>query len=265
MRSSGVPLFRFFILALAVVSAAMPILAQCPQEVPAEFRGDITPNGPVIAAQCPEACPNFFAGQYVSYGWTSTGLDFIEVQCSDATAKVAKIYSTPQPDSTASVCWNCVEGCGTNCPPGELCMPVPWSSGSDCKRFGCPAGYNIVERHSDAGKEEPYCVRDPAVYCPTTPQPPPLVVVLEGPEKIRTGGECSWSAVAYGGTGAPKTYSWSVSNNPAGDGPYYTGGRPSGTLVGYSWRLRVYATDGTKSATQEIIVSEDPNAPFCAQ
>lgn len=264
MHRLPLTLFRFLILALVAVWATA-LLGQCPPTVEAENRGPITPDGAAIAAQCPEACPNWVAGTYWSYGATLAGLDFIEVKCSNPAQTIAKIYSTIQPDSTASSCWNCVGGCGQNCPPGELCVPVPRSSGSDCRRFGCPAGYVIAERASVVGDgTEPYCVRDPNVSCPTPPQPPDITVMLDGPSTIRTGGECTWSASAVGGSpGVAKTYTWYVSNNPVGTGQYYSGGRPSGTLVGAGWRLRVTATDGVRYSSQEIVVSESSSAPMC--
>lgn len=263
MHKLTMTLFRLLAIALVVVSTTA-ILAQCPEEVPATDMGSIAVNGPVIAGQCPEACPNWVAGQYVAYGWDAQQLDFIEVQCSDTAQTVAKIYSTTHPNSTASTCWNCVGGCGVNCPPGELCLPVPKSSGSDCHRFACPAGYTIAERQAIVdGKttSQPYCWRSSTSACP----PEAIALTLDGPTSIRTGEMCSWSAYASGGSGAAFSYTWYVSNNPVGTGPYYTGGRPSGTLVGYSWRLRVDVTDGVSYASQEILVSESDYAPICME
>ncbi len=260
-------LFRFLVIALVVAGAGIPAFAQqCPPaQIEATPMGGITPNGSAIAGQCPEACPNWVAGQYVAYGWGTDFLDYIEVQCSDVQQSVKKIWSTPVSGSNASTCWNCVGGCGQNCPPGELCLPVPRSTGSDCQRFGCPSGYSIAERQAVVNgetKTQPYCVR--TAQCPPQPPIPPITVQLEGPATIRTGGECTWTANAFGGSGN-LSYTWYVSNNPVGHGPYYTGGRPSGTLVGYSWRLRVTVTDGVRYTSQEIQVSESSSAPICMQ
>jgi hypothetical protein len=270
MRRLATTSFRFFIIAIAAVCLAPASFADCPAEVEAINRGDITPNGPAIAAQCPEACPNWVPGTYMFTAWDTSYLDFVMVQCSDARRTKAKIFAEPNSQSNASTCWNCVGGCaGSNCPPGELCVPIPRQTGSDCQRFGCPAGYSIRERSAIVNGEErtqPYCVlTDPSSCPPDPPEPPAIIVTLEGPSTIRTGTTCSWSASAIGGaTGVNKTYTWYVSNNPVGYGPYYTGGRPSGTLVGYGWRLRVDATDGVRYGSKEIVVSESSSAPICA-
>lgn len=268
MSRLTITLFRSLIITLLVLCTGIPAFAQqqeCPPEVPATLRGAIAPNGPAIASQCPEACPNWVPGSYLSYGWGYDYLDFIEVQCSDAQQSVRKIYSTTQAGSNASTCWNCVTGCaGSNCPPGELCVPVPRSYGSDCQRYGCPAGYTIAERESVVNGEvqsQPYCVLTDTSNCIQ-----PITVQLDGPSSIRTGSQCTWSATASGGSStAQKSYTWYVSNNPVGYGPYYTGGRPSGTLVGHSWRLRVTVTDGVRYTSQEILVSESSSAPICFQ
>ncbi len=259
--------FRFLAIALVATGVGIPASAQCPPpaEVEATPLGAITPSGTAIASQCPEACPNWVPGQYLSYGWDLDFLDYIEIQCSDAQQSVKKIWSTPKTGSTASTCWNCTGGCaGTACPPGELCLPVPRSTGSDCQRFGCPAGYTIAERQSVVNgetKTQPYCVRTTATECPPIPD---ITVQLEGPATIRTGGQCTWTANAWGGSGT-LSYTWYASNNPVGYGPYYTGGRPSGTLVGHSWRLRVTATDGVRYKSQEVLVNESSTAPICMQ
>lgn len=262
MHKLTMTLFRLLTIALVAVWATA-LFAQCVEEVPAIDNGPIAVNGPAIAAQCPEACPNFSPGQFLWYA-EDAGFDYIAVQCSDAAGTSARIYSTTHPNSTASTCWNCVGGCGVNCPAGELCMPVPYSSGSDCHRFSCPAGFTIAERQAVVNGQtsaQPYCWRErPSSECTR----PPVQVDLVGPSSIRTGQACSWSASASGGApGASMSYTWYVSNNPVGYGPYYTGGRPSGTLVGYSWRLRVTVTDGYTWASDEILVSESSYAPMC--
>ena len=273
MHGFATSLFRFLTIALAAVTLNLGIATtisaqQCPAEVEATPRGDIAPNGPAIASQCPEACTNWNPGAYVSYGWGTDFLDYIEIQCTNST-QTSKIFSTPVVESAASTCWNCVGGCaGTNCPPGELCVPVPRLSGSDCQRYGCPAGYTIAERQAVVNgevKTQPYCTLTDASQCTTTPDVPPITVQLEGPATIRTGGQCTWTANAFGGSAAQKSYTWYVSNNPVGYGPYYTGGRPSGTLVGHSWRLRVTVTDGVRYTSQELLVKESANAPICMQ
>lgn len=259
MHKLTMTLFRLLTIALVAVWATA-LFAQCVEEVPAIDNGPIAVNGPAIAAQCPEACPNFSPGQFLWHG-DDDGFDYISVQCSDPLQQIKRIYSTTHPNSTASTCWNCVGGCGVNCPAGQLCMPVPKSSGSDCHQFSCPAGYTIGERQSvvDSTKSEPYCWRNT-----TNCSPEPIVLTMEGPSSIRTGQACSWSAYATGGNpAATKSYTWYVSNNPVGYGQYYTGGRPSGTLVGYSWRLRVDVTDGSTYASKEILVSESSYAPVC--
>lgn len=265
-------LFRFFLIAFAAVCVTnanffiptatldlgigTAIMASCPQTMPAIARGPIAPNGPSIAAQCPEACPNWVAGEYQWYSQGYDGLDWITVRCSNGSYQ--PIYSTTHPGSTASTCWNCVDGCaGANCPPGELCVPIPRSSGSDCQRFACPAGYTLTESSATTA---PYCTLTNPGDCDDET----ITVTLEGPTTIRTGQTCSWSASATGGKpGVAKTYTWYVSNNPVGWDQWYTGGRPSGTLVGYSWRLRVDVTDGVNYGSKEIQVSESSSAPPC--
>lgn len=265
MSRLTITLVRVLVIALVLIGGGTQAFAQACPEVEAIPRGAIAPDGQAIASQCPEACPNWVPGQYLSYGWDTSFLDYIEIQCSDLSKP--KIWSTPQDGSSASTCWNCTGGCaGTACPPGELCLPIPRSSGSDCQRFGCPAGYTIAERDAvinGVSKKQPYCVRTDATTCPPDPE---ISVQLEGPAKIRTNGQCTWTANAWGGSAtAAKSYTWYVSNNPVGYGPYYTGGRPSGTLVGNSWRLRVTVTDGVKYKSQEVLVSESSTAPICMQ
>lgn len=256
MSRSAAMLFRFFMIALAVLCVAgTPIaVADCPPETkPATARGPIAPNGPWIAYQCPEACGMMTPGTFLRHTEDPYLVDWIFVWCQGG-------YEAAIP--ATSTCWNCVDGCaGANCPPGELCMPIAGQWGSDCIRYGCddPA-YEIVEKTATSA---PYCRRKEAC---TTPSCTPATVTLEGPTTIRTGASCTWTATAASSTCAASayTYTWYVANHWAGTGQYYSGGRPSGVLIGSSWKVRVeVAYNGVAVGSKEISVKESANAPIC--
>jgi hypothetical protein len=256
MRKSAATLFRLFIIVVAAALGTTLVAADCPPTKPATFRGPIAPNGPWIAYQCPEACGNKTPGTFVRHTEDAYLLDWIFVWCTGG-------YEAGIP--ATSTCWNCMNGCaGTNCPPGELCMPIARSSGTDCRRYGCddPA-YTITE---DSPTGVPYCKRtQPCPEDPPVQHCTPATVVLDGPTTIRPGASCTWSAEAWSEcTGATYTYNWYVGSYWLGSGQYYTGGRPSGVLVGQSWRLRVEATyNGYAAGSKEITVREDANARIC--
>jgi hypothetical protein len=257
MRRETATLFRLFLIMLAAAWSGSALLAaDCPETKPATHRGPIAPNGPWIAYQCPEACGNKTPGTFVRHTEDPYLLDWIFVWCSGG-------YEVGIPANTS--CWNCINGCaGSNCPPGELCVPIKNSWGSDCQRYACddPA-YTLVENWTTG---IPYCRRSQP--CPTDPpvqQCTPATVMLEGPTKIRPGATCTWSAQAFSEcSGATYTYTWYVANQYAGTGEYYTGGRPSGVQIGYPWKIRVEATyNGYAAGSQEITVKEDSTARIC--
>ena len=254
MREFTMKSFRYFLLTLTVVClSASSLYAQtCPPATkPAREVGPIAPNGPWIASQCPEACDPKIAGRFeeLFQDYGGSYIDYITVWCGAG-------YSTPIPST--STCWNCEDGCaGSNCPAGSLCMPIANQTGSDCRQYVCddPA-YAITE---DSATGVPYCRRKQD--CADT-----LSVTLDGPMTIRTGTSCTWSAITSGGNpNTGRSYTWYVSNNPVGYAQWYTGGRPSGTLVGAGWRLRVTVTDGSSYASSEFVVSESSCAPLCMQ
>jgi hypothetical protein len=249
-------LFRLFIIAVVAVCISGPaVLADdCPDTKPATYRGPIAPNGPWIAYQCPEACGGgTVGGTFVRHSEDPWLLDWIYVWCPGG-------YEVGIP--ATSTCWNCIDGCaGANCPPGELCMPIARQGGSDCIRYGCddPA-YELVETSANG---VPYCRRkDP---CPPVQHCTPATVILDGPTTIRPGTSCTWSTEAFSEcTGAAYTYHWYVANHWAGSGQYYSGGRPSGVLIGSSWKVRVEVLyNGSPAGSKEITVKESSTARIC--
>jgi hypothetical protein len=253
MRRYAMTMFRVFTVVMATVCGTALLATECQPTKPANYRGQIAPNGPWIAYQCPEACGMMTPGTFLRRVEDPNLLDWIYVWCNGG-------YETAIP--ATSTCWNCVNGCaGSNCPPGELCIPIARQSGSDCLRYGCddPA-YELVE---SSATTVPYCRRKQP--CPTTPTCTPATVVLDGPTTIRPGASCMWSAQAFSEcTGAAYTYNWYVANHWAGSGQYYSGGRPSGVLIGSSWKVRVEVTyNGSPAGSKEITVREAASAPIC--
>lgn len=256
MRSDALKWLRFLMIALAAVCVAgvlVPMTAeaqQCQPTKPATDRGAIAPNGSWIASQCPEACGTMPTGVYLRHSEDPNLLDWIYVWCSGG-------YEAGIPAS--STCWNCIDGCaGSNCPAGELCIPIPRQGGSDCRRFACTdPDYELVESGSNS---VPYCRRK--VACPTCT---PATIALQGPTQIRTGEECMWNvAVTAGCSSSSYTYNWYVGTFWVGSGEYYSGGRLSGVPYGSAWKLRVEATyNGAAAGAAEIWVSESNNAAIC--
>jgi hypothetical protein len=197
----------------------------------------------------------------------SSGVDVVYARCDKAgeTTQYVDIRSD------FGDCWRCEgdAGCGTNCPPGELCVQQPGVAGSDCRRYGCTdSRYQPVENGYDAqGRIIVVCRLKPTETC-TTPSCVPATVTLSGPTQIRPGATCEWSATASSSTGCSAgdyIYHWYAANAWVGGGQYYTGGKPSGVLNGYPWKLRVevVTSDGTFAGKHEITVSESSNAPVC--
>ena len=253
---------RFLTLAFIVLSLAGTGLsaADCPPTKPATYRGPIAPNGPWITYQCPELCgtqPGTFLRRVEDVDF----MDLIYVWCPN----VAEERAIP----SSSTCWNCVDGCaGSNCPPGELCLPKAKQSGYDCFRWGCddPA-YTIMEGTSENGWQA-YCRRvQPCPEDPPVQQCVPASVWTDGPTTIRPGTSCTWSAGVFSECpSSAYTYHWYAGTMWVGSGEYYTGGRPSGVLIGSPWRLRVeaiYNANGQIAGSREFWVSESSSAPIC--
>jgi hypothetical protein len=262
MHKYAMTSFRFFLIAFALVCVfdGPAALAQtCEPTKPATDRGAITPNGPWIAYQCPESCN--MSTPPVFLRWTEDPwlLDTIWVWCGAVNGNPG--YEAAIPSNSS--CWNCINGCaGDNCPPGELCIPRPNQWGSDCRRYACDdPNYELVENGVNG---VPYCRRK--VACP--PSCTPATVTLDGPTRIRTGASCTWTGNAFNDTcnASAYTYNWYTGTFWLGSGQYYTGGRPSGVLIGSPWRLRVEVTyNGTWVGSKEIEVRESSTAPICFQ
>lgn len=156
-------------------------------------------------------------------------------------------------------CWECKDYCAANC-LDEACAVVVGSYGSDCRGYNCPEGYEI--QWGPIGKA-PMCKKVDEPPPPVDEPPPPTpTVTIHGPTKIAPGGQCTWTAHASSGT-PPYSYSWTYNYMWDGSGPTYTGGVKSGTLYP-EFRLHVYVTDANgKSASDNILVTEDPYAVLC--
>lgn len=267
MRSYVLTSARFLTLAVAVMILGGPaILASdhCPETKPVALRGAIDPDGDWIAYSCPEACSSpHDPPVFVRWDWTSSSTDVIYVWCNGINGAPGGEVPIP----STSTCWKCLGSCaGSACPPGELCLPDPGQPRSDCQRYGCddPA-YEPVESFDAQGNAIVICRRKPTAKCPEIISCTPATVVLDGPTAIQPGATCSWSAEAWSGCPASGyTYHWYAANHWVGSGQYYSGGKPSGVLNGYPWRLRVEAFyNGTFAGSQEIEVREDSSAPIC--
>lgn len=256
MRKYATSLFRLFTIVVAASFGTALLADDCPPTKPATDRGAIAPNGPWIAYQCPEACPGMSGGTFVRHTEDPWLMDWIWVRC--GTGSEVGIPAS-------SSCWNCIEGCaGSNCPPGELCVPIKNSWGSDCRRYACddPA-YSLRENWTTG---VPYCERtQPCPFDPPVQQCTPATVILDGPTRIQPGATCTWMADAWSECpSSAYTYNWYVGTFWVGSGQYYSGGRLSGVQVGYPWRLRVEVTyNGQWAGSREIEVREDPSAPIC--
>lgn len=255
MRSYVMTLCRIVTIAFIAVS----IHAQCLDTMPVIERGPIAPDGNVIAGQCQEACTTFGTTPKFDRHWEDPWyLDWITIGCyaSDGT----RVGGTDV--ASTNTCWKCVEGCaGSACPPGETCLPRPNWGGSDCHRYACadPVNYMVVE-NTQTGVPE--CRRREPCSPPSCTT---ATVVLNGPTKIQPGATCMWTAeIQSQCPSSDYIYHWYAGPQWVGSGPSYTGGKPSGVLNGYPWRVRVEIVyNGALVASDEIQVSESANAMAC--
>lgn len=240
-----------------VVFAAVSIHAQCVETMPVVERGPIAPDGALIASQCLESCPNLSSAPVFLRHWQDAWfLDWIEVWCQGANGGQGSVAQIP----STSTCWKCVEGCaGSNCPPGETCLPKPGVGGSDCQRYACadPTNYMVVE---NAQTGQPECRR--RTSCPGCT---PTSVTITGPTAIQPGTSCTWSVdVQSSCPSSSYIYHWYAGPQWVGNGTSYTGGKPNGTLNGYPWRVRVEVVyNGALVGSHEIQVRESANALAC--
>ena len=245
-----------------VAGIATAGLAQyCPPTMPAVDRGQITPNGSWIAYSCPESCsspqspPVFLRWQPDA----NVGLDIIWVWCQSSMKEV--------PIQSDSTCWNCLGGCaGSDCPPGEICLPDKGKAGSDCRRYGCAdPNYEAIENSATTDPNDAICQRK--TWCPPVQYCTPATVYIDGPTKIRPDATCLWSAEAWSECGSSGyVFNWYIGSHWVGSGPDYTGGRPWWVSAGQPWKLRVEAAyNGTFAGSREIQVSESSTAMYCIQ
>jgi hypothetical protein len=252
------------------------LATDCPPTIPATPPSGvdpwITPNGPWIAFQCPEACGGTEGGTFVRWEQDANNLDWIYVRCANGTMNRFNEYgqlSNGHPLAyeiaipASSSCWNCIDGCaGDTCPPGQTCLPKAKEINSDCRRWVCnDPNYGQLVENRQTGI--PDCKR--TTLCPPSQQCTPATILLDGPTAIKPGASCTWTAEAFSEcTGANYEYYWYVSNQFAGTGQYYSGGRPSGVQIGYSWPIRVEVTyNGYAAGSKEIYVKESNKAGFC--
>lgn len=153
-------------------------------------------------------------------------------------------------------CWYCRYGCRDPywaCDGEDACVLREGVSKGDCRGYNCPDGYTMLEYDLT---EIPKCVKE-------TTADGPVSVTIDGPTEIQEGGSCTWWANASGGSGS-YSYNWYYEGSWVGSGDSYTGGVLNGD-TDTSFRLTVYASDGSDSDNDEIFVSETPDAPLCFQ
>ena len=262
MRKYVATSIRFLVFAVTVMFLSSPtvLASDCPPTKPATNRGPIAPNGPWIAYQCPEMCNLQYPPVFTRYYEPPDLIDLIYVWCDGVNGAPGE----EKPIPSTSTCWKCLDGCaGSNCPAGEICEPNAGQWGSDCIRYGCDdPNYEPVEDSTAPGGV--ICRRKTTASCPESCTP--ATVVLDGPTTIQPGATCEWSAAASSSTcsASAYTYHWYAANHWVGSGQYYSGGKPSGVLNGYPWKLRVEVLyNGTPAGSKEIQVSESSNAPVC--
>lgn len=276
MRRSVATSFRCFAFTFAAVCVmwfGIPLLAQTCPDLPFDEEWPIAPAPDKIAATCDEACPE------PHFSWTISGfsyaidpsgtpIDVVYAKCVNKLDGTTKYVNIP---SDFFDCWRCegYGGCaGDACPQGQLCVQQPAVGGSDCRRYVCndPRYQPVENGYDENGKILVVCRLKPEETC----EPPtctPATVTLAGPTKIQPGATCEWSAAATAPGCASGTYiyHWFAANQWVGGGQSYTGGKPSGVLNGYPWKLRVEVVlqDGTPAGSKEITVSESSTAPVC--
>jgi hypothetical protein len=153
-------------------------------------------------------------------------------------------------------CWYCRYGCSDPywaCNGEDACVLEEGERGGDCRGYNCPTGYTMLDHDIT---EVPKCVKE-------ITEPEVVDVTIDGPTEIQEDGFCTWWANASGGSGS-YSYSWYYDGSWVGSGDSYTGGVLDGD-IDTSFRLTVYAWDGSSTASEEIFVSESPNARICFQ
>jgi hypothetical protein len=213
----------------------------CYEYVNPTWLGGVATDPDIIAYNCgPETC-GLSVGVGLGVNVDADGLvDEAVIQCPNNS-----IFVVPSTDP----CWDCVYECGgSNCPSGALCSTIPGSYGSDCQAFTCPSGYDLVH----TGVLQPPTCRRP---CQT------LTVDIDGPTSIQPSATCTWTANVSGGNGS-HTIHWYNDNHWQTSGMYYTGGKLGGSTSS-QFRVRVEVSDGSQFTSDEIIVTEDPNAMIC--
>lgn len=114
------------------------------------------------------------------------------------------------------------------------------------------------DRLSNVGSGSPNLL----AYSNPPPPAPPESVTISGPLEIQPDATCTWDAVVFGGD-PPFDYLWTGEIDPWGTtDPSYTGGKDSG-VIGDQFKIRVEVSNAGGLVTDEITVTEDPNAPIC--
>ncbi|HEX2210380.1 MAG TPA: hypothetical protein VHG93_22065 [Longimicrobium sp.] len=192
---------------------------------------------------------------FVQDGNNTNNNDQILYKCQSLSYPYA-VSDWQDPWDSSNSCWNCVNGCATNCPTGYSCYPITGTDGTDCKPFKCDVSDGKAWRLVDVGYGVP--PKCEVLDCP----PPPLTISVDGPSSIRPGAECSWTATPGGGNGNPYSITWYVGGTSVGYGPYWTGSKPSG-VYGSNWTLKAEVTDGSTATYTLHPISESSGAPIC--
>jgi hypothetical protein len=245
---------------IEVAGGPLRSTAACPEIVEATYL-PVPPDLMAIAQSCSVEAGCGADTLPVGYAWAvdrtyytddralHTRHDWVSIRCSNGTET-----GIGSDDS----CWDCVDGCAGSACPGQYCTAIPDQAGSDCLSFTCPDGYRIERGPGDYDKAPlPYCRLFDAIAAGCADP----TITLDGPVRVRPGAQCTWTALVHAPRGS--TITWYNDGRWQGTGDSYSGGLQDGS-VSTHFRIRadVWTTAG-RSATAEVLVTEDSRAPFC--